>query len=147
MEKFNTSIFYMQPCLSGITEMMLEYESGDLRIEDNFEEFWLKLKKDTNEKYEFFPERKEFIKFLSKYYKEDYESFIKLFNIEYRSDEIHLNINSESHDRIISRVKDSTAPEECFPPVMKCGHIYNYAPYIDSNRCCICDKKVIENGF
>ena len=147
MEEFNTSIFYMQPCLSGITEMMVEHESGNLRIEDNFDEFWLKLKKDTNEKYEFFPERKEFIKFLNKYYKEDYESFIKLFNIEYRSDEIHLNINSEDHDRIISRVKDNSAPEECFPPVMKCGHIYNYAPYIYSNRCCICDKNVIENEF
>ena len=28
MKKFNTSIFYMQPCLAGITEMMLQNECG-----------------------------------------------------------------------------------------------------------------------
>ena len=112
MKKFNTSIFYMQPCLAGITEMMLQNECGELRTGDDFDDFWLKLKADANEKYEFFPERKQFIKFLIKYYNEDYESFIKLFNIHYRSDEIHLNINSEDHDRIISRVKDGSSPEE-----------------------------------
>lgn len=146
MKKFNTSIFYMQPCLSGITEMMLQNEKGELRTGNDFDEFWLKLKTDVNKKYAFFPERKDFIKFLVKYYNEDYDSFMKLFNIHYRSDEIHLNINSEDHDRIISRVKDGSSPEESFPPAMKCGHVYNYAPYIDSNRCCICDKKAIENG-
>ena len=143
MKKFNTSIFYMQPCLSGITEMMLQYESGKLKIENNFDDYWLKLKNDLNKKYDFFPERKQFIKFLTKYHNEDYESFIKLFNINFRSDEIHLNINSEDHDRIISRVKDGSSPEECFPPIMKCGHVYNYAPYIDSNHCCICDRNTI----
>ena len=64
MEKYNTSIFYMQPCLSGITEMMLQNEAGELRTGDDFDKFWLKLKKDANKEYEFFPERKQFIKFL-----------------------------------------------------------------------------------
>ena len=143
MEKFNTSIFYMQPCLAGITEMMLQNESGELRTGSDFDEFWLKLKRETNEKFEFFPRRKDFIKFLTKYYRNDKESFIKLFNINFRSDEIHLNINTEDHDRTISRVKDGSAPEESFPPPMKCNHVYNYAPYIDSNHCCICDRDMI----
>lgn len=143
MKKYQTSIFYMQPCLAGITEMMLQNESGELRTGNDFSDFWLKLKQDANKKYEFFPERKLFIKFLSKYYRDDKESFIKLFNINYRSDEIHLNINSEDHDRTISRVKDGSAPEESFPPPMKCGHVYNYAPYSDSNHCCICDRDTI----
>jgi hypothetical protein len=147
MKKFNTSIFYMHPCLSGVIEMMLQHESGCLKIEDDFDDYWMKLKCDANKKYELFPKREQFIKFLIKYYNEDYESFIRLFNIDFRSDEIHLNINSENHDRTISRIKNGTAPEECFPPIMKCGHVYNYASYIDSNNCCICDRNIISNAF
>ena len=115
--------------------------------EDDFDDYWMKLKCDANKKYELFPKREQFIKFLIKYYNEDYESFIRLFNIDFRSDEIHLNINSENSDRTISRIKDGTAPEESFPPVMKCGHVYNYASYIDSNHCCICDRNIIANSF
>lgn len=144
-KEFNTSIFYMQPCLAGISEMMLQNENGTLKTGNDFEEFWLNLKKDFNKSYEFFPERKKFIRFLMKYYNEDKDTFLKLFNIHYRSDEIHLNINSEEHDRVISRIKDGSAPEESFPPPMKCGHVYNYAPYVDSNHCCICDKEAIVN--
>ena len=146
-KKFDTSIFYMQPCLVGITEMMLLNESGEVKTEDEFEDYWVELKENFNKDYEFFPTREQFIKFLIKYYNQDNDSYIKLFNIDYRSDEIHLNINSEDHDRVISRVKDGSAPEESFPPAMPCGHVYNYAPYVDSNRCCICDKMAIEVGF
>ena len=143
MKKYQTSIFYMQPCLAGITEMMLQNEAGELRTGEDFSSFWLKLKKNANKDFEFFPRRKEFIRFLAKYYAEDKESFVKLFNINYRSDEIHLNINSEAHDRVIARIKDGSAPEESFPPPLKCGHVYNYAPYIDSNHCCICDRNAV----
>lgn len=143
MEKFHTSIFYMQPCLVGITEMMLQSESGETLEGKAFDDHWLELKRNFQEQYELFPERKNFIKFLTKYYKEDKDSFMKLFNIKYRSDEIHLNINSEAHDRVVARIKDGEGPEESFPPAMKCNHVYNYAPYIDSNHCCICDKNAI----
>ena len=143
MEEYQTSIFYMQPCLAGITEMMLQNEVGELRTGEDFSSFWLKLKQRANEKYDFFPKRKDFIRFLAKYYHEDKESFVKLFNINYRSDEIHLNINTEAHDRVIARVKDGSAPEESFPPPLQCGHVYNYAPYSDSNHCCICDRDAI----
>ena len=143
IKKFNTSIFYMQPCLDNIAEMMIDSEKGLLKFEGSFEDYWLKLKQEFNKKYEFFPERKQFVKFLMKYYNEDKDTFDKLFNIKYRSDEIHLNINSEDHDRVISRAKDGKAPEESFPPPMKCTHLYNYAQYVDSNHCCICDRNVI----
>ena len=144
-KKFNTSIFYMQPCLTNITEMMLKDEKGKLRTKESFSDYWLKLKQDFNKNiYEFFPRRKDFVKFLTKYYIEDKHSFSKLFNIRYRSDEIHLNINSEEHDRTVSRQKDGVHPEESFPPKLPyCNHIYNYAPYVDSNHCCICDKEAI----
>lgn len=141
-KKYNTSIFYMQPCLVGITEMMLRSESGEELHGKDFSDHWLKLKQDFNKQYEFFPERRQFIKFLTKYYLEDKESFVKLFNIKYRSDEIHLNINSEAHDRVVTRTKNG-GPEEPFPPAMPCGHVYNYAPYVDSNHCCICDRDAI----
>ena len=144
-KKFNTSIFYMQPCLTNITEMMLKDEKGELRTQESFDNYWLKLKQDfNNTHYIFFPKRNDFIKFLTKYYREDKESFAKLFNIRYRSDEIHLNINSEKHDRTISRSKDGIHAEESFPPVMPhCNHIYNYAPYVDINYCCICEKNAV----
>ena len=143
MEEYHTSIFYMQPCLAGITEMMLQNEAGELRMGDDFSSYWLKLKQDANKAFDFFPKRKDFVRFLAKYYAEDRDSFVKLFNINYRSDEIHLNINSEAHDRVIARVKNGSAPEESFPPPLKCGHVYNYAPYIDSNHCCICDRDMV----
>lgn len=141
--KYHTSIFYMQPCLKQITEMMIKQENGVKFYDGDFEDFWLKSKQKINERYEFFPTRKEFIKFLTKYYNEDRQSFMKLFNIRYRSDEIHLNVNDEDHDRTISRIKDGSGPEESFPPPLKCGHPYTYAPYSDSNHCCICDKEMI----
>ena len=142
-KKFNTSIFYMQPCLKEITGMMVKNENNIPFYEGSFDDFWMKSKQEFNKKYEFFPTRALFIKFLTKYYKDDKQSFLKLFNIRYRSDEIHLNMNIEDHDRVISRIKDGTGPEESFPPIMKCGHVYTYAPYIDSNRCCICDRNAI----
>ena len=123
--------------------MMLRNETGELRTDDDFSSYWLKLKQDANKAFDFFPKRKDFVRFLAKYYAEDRDSFIKLFNINYRSDEIHLNINSEAHDRVIERVKNGSAPEESFPPPLKCGHVYNYAPYIDSNHCCICDRDMV----
>lgn len=144
-KEFNTSIFYMQPCLTNITEMMLKDEKGELRTKESFSKYWLELKQEFNRNvYEFFPRRDDFIKFLTKYYIEDKQSFNKLFNIRYRSDEIHLNINSEEHDRTVARQKDGIHPEESFPPKLEhCNHIYNYAPYVDSNHCCICDKNAI----
>lgn len=143
MEKYHTSIFYMQPCLVGITEMMLKSENGETLEGQAFSDHWLKLKQDFQKKYEFFPKRKDFIRFLTKYSYEDRDTFMKLFNIKYRSDEIHLNINTEEHDRVIKRVKDGEGPEESFPPAMSCGHVYNYAPYIDGNQCCICDRDAL----
>ena len=143
MKEYNTTLFYMQPCLVGITDMMIEAEHSEKMSDADFAKKWLELKQAFQEKYEFFPKRRDFVKFLNKYYLEDRDTFDKLFNIKYRSDEIHLNINSEDHDRVVSRSKDGAAPEECFPPPLKCGHVYNYAPYIDSNHCCICDKEMI----
>ena len=145
MKEFNTSVFYMQPCLEGITELMVENEEEEKTYTGDFSDYWLKLKQEFQKKYKFFPERNKFIRFLTKYYNEDRDTYDKLFNIKFRSDEIHININSEDHDRTIGRVKDGNGPEECFPPAMKCGHIYNYAPYINSNHCCICDRDAIKD--
>lgn len=140
MEEFDTKLFYMQPCLQEITDMMVKTEKG-INISGNltFEEFWLRSKQDFNRRYNFFPTRKKFIKFMNKYLREDWDTFDKLFNIKYRSDEIHININDEEKDRAVKRVKNG-GMEESFPPPMKCKHLYNYASYSDDNRCCICDK-------
>ena len=140
MEEFDTQLFYMQPCLQEITDMMVKVEKGiDIFGNLTFEDFWLNSKKEFNQKHLFFPTRKKFIRFLNKYLHDDEDTFDKLFNIKYRSDEIHININKEDKDRAIKRDKDGGA-EEAFPPPMKCGHLYNYAAYSDDNRCCICDK-------
>lgn len=142
MQQYSTNIFYMQPCLQNLTEMMF-YKNNQLNIED-FPDHWLYLKQQFNRShYEFFPKRKDFIAFLNKYHLEDFDSFIKLFNIRFRSDEIHLNLNSENHDRVITRIKDSSSCEEPFPPALDCGHSFNYACYSDSNACAICDRDAI----
>lgn len=146
MKEYNTTLFYMQPCITGITQMMVAYEKMPEELKNtDFSKLWMERKQNMQKEYEFFPTRKSFISFLNKYWIEDRDTFDRLFNIRFRSDEIHINENQLDHDITISREKTSNKPEEAFPPVMKCGHVYNYAPYIDSNHCCICDKEQICN--
>ena len=98
----------------------------------------------------FLPSRKKFIKFLTKFRKEESdEMWDKLFNIQYRADNLYRNYNDENHCMELNiRHKDSLIEIENNNidemKTNKCGHLLTYASYIDDG-CVLCDKKMIEN--
>jgi hypothetical protein len=146
MKEFNTTLFFKQPGIPS-KDSAIENLVKATCFDEKFQLSLLNEKKELNEdifKMEFFPKRDTFLKFLFKFKKEDKEIYDRLFNIRYRSDELHRNFNYFEHDISLLRDKDSMA-EEVDTVTLPCGHIYHYAPYIDSNRCCVCDKRFVEN--
>lgn len=102
-------------------------------------------KAEMNEKIgNFFPNRKKFIEFITKLKKDDLDSYNKMFNINYRADTLYVNFE----DRIIEETRDKTRWVETdgrgIPAVLKCGHSEFYNCYIDSDKCALCDKLVLD---
>ena len=97
--------------------------------------------------FDFLPRRKDFIEFLIKFYKKDPEQFDRLFNIRYRSDELHRNFVYKKHDNLNIRFKDGEGSEESGVGTLPCGHTESYACYIDSPACCICDRNIVAEQF
>ena len=128
MAKYKTTFFFKQP------------GSGFMSKQD-FE------KKVPN----FFPTRNEFLKFLRIFkLKESDENWSKLFNIKCRSDLLYRNYNDMDHQmQLTVRHKNQALEEEVIDPELqinkKCGHLMNYSCYIDSDACCLCDKKLIDS--
>lgn len=93
----------------------------------------------------FFPTRESFLKFLIKIKKEDGELYDKLFNIKYRADTLYCEYEGE----ITEMTRNKENGLESFNPnidhIMDCGHLSLYSPYIDSNKCALCDKIKIES--
>lgn len=138
--EFNTSLFYKQP---GVP---LNCIDEDLENED-FDKQWMDSKAYLQKKFnmDFYPKRASFIKFLKKYKEQDESTFNKLFNIKFRADELHRNANDLDYDEAMTRNKDSKQ-EEGSVQTLPCGHLCYYAPYIDSNKCCICDRDIIKES-
>lgn len=139
-EEFKTSLFFKQPGVFSISQDKEQQDSKSL------EENWLKKKEELNKYigFDFYPTRNEFIKFLSAFKANNPELFPKLFNIQYRADELHRNFNNEDHDTKVIREKTKLQSETA-PFNLPCGHVCNYACYIDNNKCCLCDKEIIES--
>ena len=95
--------------------------------------------------YEFAPKRATMLKFLRKYAEEDPDTYDRLFNIKYRADELHRNYNDMAHDSKTTRNKNSANESDSANEniLNACGHMINYACYIDSDKCCVCDKFAI----
>ena len=99
----------------------------------------------------FFPTRCQFLEFLKLFKtRESDENWTKLFNIKCRSDLLYRNFNDMDHQMQLSvRHKDQALEEEVINPDLqinkKCGHLMNYSCYIDSDKCCLCDKKLIDS--
>lgn len=154
MEEFNTTLFFKQ---CGIPP----FEPEDLNLPKNInihttdpiehakvmDIVKITAKKMVNDKFTFFPTRKSFLKFLVKFRKEDSECYDRLFNIIYRSDELHRNFIRNEHDISNHRYKTETGPEETGKETLPCGHTETYAAYIDSNHCCICDRNMVAEEF
>lgn len=155
--KFLTSLFYKQPAMfhdntiGGKGKMGLT-ESAQRGILD---EYLTKTKAEIEEGlgYRFFPDRRTFRRFLLKYAKDDADTFNKLFNIEFRADELHKNFNEDAQDEEQLRDKksniessasaDSITNPNCLLEPASRKHIVHYASYADSNACMICDRNQI----
>lgn len=128
METYHTTFFFKQPGSGLMTK----------------QDFELKVPG-------FFPTRKQFLTFLKVFKsKESDESWSKLFNIKCRADLLYRNYNDMEHQMQLSvRHKDQALEEEVIDPELqinkKCGHLMNYSCYIDSDKCCLCDKKLIDS--
>lgn len=101
----------------------------------------------------FFPTRDQFIKFLIKYRKEESPlMWDKLFNIKYRADSLYRNFNSDGEQMILNtRYKDSKIEVKTNNPyeslALPCGHLKVYQAYVDSDKCVICDRNMVEQLY
>jgi hypothetical protein len=138
MEEFNTTLFFKQCGSPSMDDKTIKYSCDDIR---------LLSKKNFNKKFPFFPTRNSFLKFLILFYKEDRECYDRLFNIMYRSDELHRNFIKNEHDVFNIRHKIEIGPEETGKSVLECGHTDDYAAYVDCNNCCICDRNMVADLF
>ena len=155
MKKFDTLLFYKQ---TGVFEWEGRNSTlKELKEEENFttDELLTKLKKDVEEKigFRFYPDRRTFRKFLLKYAKEDADTFERLFNIQFRADEVYRNYNDDYESVQTLRDKNSNFESDgvdlnrvnvnCLIEPVESKHIFEYATYSDCNECMICDRDQI----
>lgn len=147
-KEYDTTFFFKQPSYTQYIEPGVRGWDNDITHDDLYFSVAKKCREEINKEFgfNFFPRREVVIKFLRKLlHDEGIYIYDRLFNIRYRSDELHRNLNYDEHDQTNFRFKDS-ASEACEDDpqmVNKCGHISNYTFYVDSNKCCACDKKMI----
>lgn len=160
MKKFETGLFYKSP---GPTEEMA-YGANEFRglaacnEEGKINEYLTFIKKQMTKEagFNFFPKRSTFRKFLIKYAKQDPQTYDRLFNINFRADELYVNFNEKEVPEIQKRNKitteeslesiESVANPNCLlrPDIKK--HNAFYAGYADCNECMICDRVQIWNA-
>ena len=101
----------------------------------------------------FFPKRETFLEFLIKFKEDCSELYNKLFNIQYRADDLYRNFNDqERRMQYNHRAKDKKSEVDkdtglLDSKIAPCGHSLNYSAYIDSNECMICDREFIRDQF
>lgn len=145
MEEFNTSLFYKQ---IGVGDIPQDTVEGEFNVspEDKIGAYRVgKILVNRSLGFDFAPKRGTMLKFLRKYAIEDPETYDRLFNINYRADELHRNYNDSMQDVRTTRNKKSANETDTVVEniLNTCGHMINYMPYIDSDKCCMCDKKAI----
>ena len=156
-QEFGTCLYYKVPGitqhlengLDGLPDMLTCASKG--RIGEYL--MAVKRRMESDFGYRFFPDRRTFRKFLVKYAKQDPDTFDKLFNINYRADELHRNFNEleecDDHQRLKdSNLESSLSMEsiinpDCLLEPFSRKHITNYAWYSDCNACMVCDRDQI----
>ena len=151
IKEYSTTLFFKQCGIRHYDseELGLYYDKEDCKKPEIQNIIQMKRKEKAQESlgFNFLPKREDFIKFLVKFYKKDRECFDKLFNIKYRSDELHRNFVDHEHDDTNLRFKVDQGPEEKGVGTLPCGHTETYACYIDSTACCICDRNFVAEQF
>lgn len=151
--QFETSLFFKPPALFRphcyTTDENIEVGPEDDAATINQ---YLTSKKQEVEDYlgyKFCPDRRTFRKFLVKCAKENFEIYDKLFNVEYRADELHRNFNKAKSSTTVLRNKtsnmgSSSALEAVLNPNCQFHkHAASYGMYSDSNACMVCDRNQI----
>ncbi len=134
--KYNTHFFFKQPA-PGQYGAIAE---GDAMVAKQMMQQHLP---------NFFPTRANFIPFLVKMRDVYPELYTKLFNIKFRADDLYRNFNNEEEHMIHQIRRKNSAVETNIEREMvlnDCGHLLQYAAYIDGNECMICDRDMILNG-
>ena len=101
----------------------------------------------------FFPTRKKFLQFLMTYKEREGEgAYDQLYSNDLRADEIVKNYN-EDDKRGLLFVRDKenmsehidNLPDDENIQLLPCGHPKMFQSYVDSDECCVCDKKSYGN--
>lgn len=145
MNTYNTAMFFKQPS-PGSTPPAIT-NGTDLEL--------LMSAKQEMEKIipGFFPKREDFLRFLMKFKEDCPELYVKLFNIQYRADDLYRNFNEEDKRMMLNhraknkRSETDTNDGSFDTKTAPCGHQINYSAYIDSNECMICDREFIRDQF
>lgn len=145
MDTYHSSIFFKQPS-PGSTHIDLEGVSP-------WSKEGRKRAKEIMEKTlpGFFPKRETFLQFLIKFKQDCPSLYDHLFNIIYRADDLYRNMNDEEeghrmqlNHRNKSNLVEVTEGDNGLNQINEeCGHLLNYAAYIDSDACCLCDRDLI----
>lgn len=125
--KWKTSLFFKQCGWSNLTKAEMNARMNNM----------------------FFPTRESMLSFLMKFYRvEGEDMYDRLFNINYRADNLYRNFNNtKQHMELHHRFKDRKNEEKSEGgdvPVLPCGHLIYYAAYSDSDECVLCDKEKIQ---
>lgn len=143
--KYNTCLFFKQPT-GGI-----KYHPdlfGYSKEKNNWAEASLLGRQKMNEDlgFEFFPQRKKFIDFLKKVYYKENKYYDKLYNMNYRADELVRHLEHLEFGHINKRdKKEITEDGNLYNQNNICNHSYSFCCYSDSlNGCCLCDKNIIK---
>lgn len=141
-EKYKTTLFFKQVGLGQIVneQMFMDDCLNPIKA-------YSRNKIAVNERlgFDFCPHRRTSLDFLRVFAMEYPEFYDRLYNIQYRADELHRNFNDNMNDLKTKRNKHSANETDVAMEnsLNVCGHMINYMPYIDSDKCCICDKKAI----
>ena len=126
--EFNCEFFIKQPYISGF-----------------------KTREEMNEKVgNFFPTRQELLKFLIKFKENESELYWKkLFNINYRADDLYKNYNDPDNQMVLQhRNKEKNFEEDIKTTgIRECGHMDSFEIYVDSDDCALCDKEKIDMSY
>lgn len=137
-EKYRVHLFLKPPAYNTTTKQLYQKLHGKLLPEGEKRMFSELIGT------QFFPNRKEFLSFLTKYRSEmgaaEYEN---LFNINMRADDVYRTDDSGHHENLVHRSKDTKDLGDANTDVNTCGHSTYYQSYFDSDGCMLCDKEFI----
>jgi hypothetical protein len=125
--KYHTNFFFKQPAPGHFGC------SGDMESKKRMQKYLPN----------FFPERADFLKFLAKFANTNPDLFSHLFNIHFRADDLYRNFNDGErlmvwNHRFKDRKEETNVKDDM--ALNTCGHLLQYASYIDSDKCMICDR-------